>query len=113
MADNKRYISKVKMADGTIYWIKDASVTTTLSNYLPLNGGELTGDLTLKDPNSGDTNVTITTEGDIIAQSLKLEDIGEITTTIDNVLTKDDNGDIKFHSTDNFLSEIGGYSAKV
>ena len=110
MPDQKQYISKVKMADGTVYWIKDAAVA---GNYLPLTGGELTGDITLKDPTTGDTNITLTTEGDIIAKSLKLEDIDEKTAAVSNVLTLDDDDSIKFHSTDDFLSEIGGYSAKV
>ena len=110
MPDQKQYISKVKMADGTVYWIKDAAVA---GNYLPLTGGELTGDITLKDTTTGDTNITLTTEGDIIAKSLKLEDIDEKTAAVSNVLTLDDDDSIKFHSTDDFLSEIGGYSAKV
>ena len=110
MPDQKQYISKVKMADGTVYWIKDAAIA---GNYLPLTGGELTGDITLKDTTTGDTNITLTTEGDIIAKSLKLEDIDEKTAAVSNVLTLDDDDSIKFHSTDDFLSEIGGYSAKV
>lgn len=107
---DKRYLTKIQMTDGTIYWIKDADAAH--GDYLPLAGGELSGDVSFVDPDSGDTNVTISTDGSITAQSLKLEDIQEITTTISNVLTVDDD-EIKYHSTDNFLSEIGGYSAKV
>lgn len=113
MADNKQYISKIKVGN-QIYWVKDIDARSDMGNYLPLAGGEVSGDITLKDPNSGDTNVTISTDGSITAQNLILEDIQEITTTIPNVLTLDESDDsIKYHSTDNFLAEIGGYSAKA
>lgn len=109
MANDKNYLSKIQMPDGTVYWIKDSEAR---SDYLPLAGGELSGDVSFVDPSTGDTNVTISTDGSITAKSLKLEDIQEITTVIPNVLTLDDD-EIKYHSTDDFLSEIGGYSAKV
>lgn len=112
MADNKQYISKIKVGN-QIYWVKDIGARSDMENYLPLTGGEVSGDITLTDPNSGDTKVTISTDGSITAQNLILEDIQEKTTTISNVLTLDDDDTIKYHSTDNFLAEIGGYSAKA
>ena len=111
MADNKQYISKIKVGN-QIYWVKDADARSDIQNYLPLTGGEVSGDITITDPNSGDEKIVISTDGSITAQNLILEDIQEITTPIPNVLTLDDDT-IKYHSTDNFLEEIGGYSAKA
>ena len=109
---DKKYVSKVKVGN-QIYWVKDIDARSDMENYLPLAGGEVSGDITLKDPDSGDTKVTISVDGSITAQNLVLEDIQEKTTTIPNVLTLDDDDKIKYHSTDNFLAEIGGYSAKA
>ncbi len=110
---NKQYISKIKVGD-QIYWVKDAEGRSELENYLPLTGGEISGDVAFVDSSTGDTNITISTDGSITAKSLILEDIQEITTVIPNVLTLDETDDsIKYHSTDNFLAEIGGYSAKA
>lgn len=109
---NNNYISKVKVGN-QIYWVKDIDARSDMENYLPLAGGEVSGDITLKDPDSGDTKVTISVDGSITAQNLVLEDIQEKTTTIPNVLTLDTDDTIKYHSTDNFLAEIGGYSAKA
>ena len=114
MAD-KQYLSKVKVA-GQVYWIKDIEardeIVAIKDDYLPLAGGDLSGDVAFKDAN-GNTNVTISTDGSITAKNLILEDIQEKTTTIPNVLTLDTDDTIKYHSTDNFLAEIGGYSAKA
>lgn len=109
---DKKYVSKVKVGN-QIYWVKDIDARSDMENYLPLAGGEVSGDITLKDPDSGDTKVTISVDGSITAQNLVLEDIQEKTTTIPNVLTLDTDDTIKYHSTDNFLVEIGGYSAKA
>lgn len=109
---DKKYVSKVKVGN-QIYWVKDIDARSDMENYLPLAGGEVSGDITLKDPDSGDTKVTISVDGSITAQNLVLEDIQEKTTTIPNVLTLDNDDTIKYHSTDNFLAEIGGYSAQA
>lgn len=109
---NNNYISKIKVGN-QIYWVKDIEARTEMENYLPLTGGEVSGDITIIDPTSGDTNVVISNNGSITAKNLILEDIQEKTTTIPNVLTLDTDDTIKYHSTDNFLAEIGGYSAKA
>lgn len=102
MADPKRYLKKVKLPnDSEILWIRDADAVHTdeidsyLSDYLPLTGGTITGPVTA-------TTITV---GDLSVTNLDLGDIPEITTTISNVLTKDedDNDKLKYHSTDNFL----------
>ena len=109
---NNNYISKIKVGN-QIYWVKDIEARTEMENYLPLTGGEVSGDITIIDPTSGDSKVVISNDGSITAKNLILEDIQEKTTTIPNVLTLDDDDKIKYHSTDNFLAEIGGYSAKA
>lgn len=109
---NNNYISKIKVGN-QIYWVKDIEARAEMENYLPLTGGEVSGDITIIDPTSGDTNVVISNDGSITAKNLILEDIQEKTTTIPNVLTLDTDDTIKYHSTDNFLAEIGGYSAKA
>lgn len=109
---NNNYISKIKVGN-QIYWVKDIEARTEMENYLPLTGGEVSGDITIIDPTSGDANVVISNDGSITAKNLILEDIQEKTTTIPNVLTLDTDDTIKYHSTDNFLAEIGGYSAKA
>lgn len=112
MADPKRYLKKVKLPnDSEILWIRDADAVHTdeidsyLSDYLPLTGGTITGPVTA-------TTITANTitVGDLSVTNLDLGDIPEITTTISNVLTKDedDNDKLKYHSTENFLEEIGG-----
>ena len=61
---------------------------------------------------TGDVNITgdVSITGNLEASNISLGDITEKTTTISNVLTKDElDGDkLKYHSTDNFLYEIGG-----
>lgn len=109
---NNNYISKIKVGN-QIYWVKDIEARTEMENYLPLTGGEVSGDITIIDPTSGDPKVVISNDGSITAKNLILEDIQEKTTTIPNVLTLDTDDTIKYHSTDNFLAEIGGYSAKA
>ena len=73
---DKKYVSKVKVGN-QIYWVKDIDARSDMENYLPLAGGEVSGDITLKDPDSGDTKVTISVDGSITAQNLVLEDIQE------------------------------------
>lgn len=111
----KNYLSKVKVGN-QIYWVKDIEareeVAAIKDDYLPLTGGDLSGDVAFKDSN-GNTNVTISTDGSITAKNLILEDIQEKSNVISNVLTLDIDNKIKYHSTDNFLAEIGGYSAKA
>lgn len=106
MADPKQYLKKIKLPSNEIKWIRDDEaihadeIGDYLDDYLPLTGGTITGPVTAS---------TITV-GDLTVTNLDLGDIPEITTTISNVLTKDeDDGDkLKYHSTDNFLYEIGG-----
>ena len=105
---DKQYIKKIKLVNGDIRYLRDEEAVhtdeleTALSDYLPLTGGDITGDVNV----TGDVSIT----GDLSVTNLDLGDIPAITTTITNVLTKDeDDGDkLKYHSTDDFLSEIGG-----
>ena len=112
MADPKKYLKKVKLPnDSDIRWIRDAEAVHTdeidsyLSDYLPLTGGTITGPLTA-------TTITANTitVSDLSVTNLDLGDIPAITTPISNVLTKDEDDDdkLKYHSTENFLYEIGG-----
>ena len=101
------YISKIQVG-GQTYWVKDSEVRSSLKNYLPLSGGDLSGNITLIDSSTGATNIIISNDGNITAQNLKLEDVQEITTPISNVLTLDENDEIKYHPTENLLAELGG-----
>lgn len=102
MPDVKQYIKKIKLVNGDIRYIRDEEAVhsdeleTALADYLPLTGGEITGDVTIN--------------GNLSAATISLGDITAKTTTISNVLTRDeeDSNKLKYHSTDNFLYEIGG-----
>ena len=108
MPEPKQYLKKIKLPNEDIKWIKDAEAIHTdeigdyLSDYLPLTGGDITGDVNV----TGDVSIT----GNLTASNISLGDITEKTTAISNVLTKDesDSDKLKYHSTDNFLYEIGG-----
>lgn len=104
----KQYLKKIKLPNNDIKWLRDDEAIHTdeigdyLDDYLPLTGGDITGDVNI----TGDVSIT----GDLSATNISLGDITEKTTTISNVLTKDENdgNKMKYHSTDNFLEEIGG-----
>lgn len=96
------YIKKIQLSDGKVYYIYDdtAARITDLDNYLPINGGEITGNLQV--------------DQEIIANNLSIlaieyvEEEHEIT----NVLVEE-NGVIKKRSTDFLLKDIGGTSYSV
>ena len=103
MPEQKRYIKRIKLPNETtpryLYdeeAIHEDEIDSYLADYLPLTGGNVTGD------------VSIT--GTLSASTISLGDIPEMTTPVSNVLTKDteDNNKLKYHSTDEFLREIGG-----
>lgn len=106
MSEPKQYLKKIKLPNNDIKYIRDEDAVHTdeigsyLADYLPLTGGTVTGPVTASTITVGDLSVT----------NLDLGDIPEITTTISNVLTKDeqDSDKLKYHSTENFLYEIGG-----
>lgn len=108
MPEPKQYLKKIKLPNNDIKWLRDDEAIHTdeigdyLDDYLPLTGGDITGDVNI----TGDVSIT----GNLEASNISLGDITEKTTTISNVLTKDElDGDkLKYHSTDNFLYEIGG-----
>ena len=101
MPENKSYIKKIKLTNGDIKYLRDeeavhsSELESILDDYLPKSGGDITGDVNI----TGDVSIT---------GGLTLPDITEKTTTISNVLTKDSDDSVKYHSTDNFLQEIGG-----
>ena len=86
--DEIRYIKKIQLSDGSVYWIKD-------SNALPLSGGTLTGDLKV--------------DALIKAKNLFILNMEVMVDTPTNVLVEDE-GEIKKRSTDYLLKDIGGYS---
>ena len=106
MAEPKQYLKKIKLPNNDVKWIRDDEAVHTdeigsyLSDYLPLTGGTITGPVTA-------TTITVS---DLSVTNLDLGDIPEKTITISNVLTKDeqDSNKLKYHSTDDFLEEIGG-----
>lgn len=117
MTDPKKYLKKVKLPnDSDIRWIRDAEAVHTdeidsyLSDYLPLTGGTITGPLTATTITANTITATTITVSDLSVTNLDLGDIPAITTPISNVLTKDEDDDdkLKYHSTENFLEEIGG-----
>jgi len=103
MPENKSYIKKIKLTNGDIKYLRDeeavhsSELESILDDYLTKSGGDITGDVNI----TGDVSIT---------GGLTLPGISEKTTSISNVLTKDeqDSDKLKYHSTDNFLEEIGG-----
>lgn len=87
--DNKQYIKKIQLSDGSVFWVKDAEAINT-------SGGTITGDLTV--------------DGKLTAGELAILSIETMEYTPTNVLVED-GGEIKKRSTDNLLQDIGGYSA--
>ena len=108
MPEPKQYLKKIKWPSNDVKWIRDDEAVHTdeigdyLQDYLPLTGGDITGDVNIV----GDVSIT----GDLSATNISLGDITEKTTAVSNVLTKDeqDSNKLKYHSTDDFLREIGG-----
>lgn len=99
MAD--KYIKKIKLNDGTSYYVYDVGAprTSDLNNYLPLTGGTITGNLTV--------------DQQLMAGSLKVTSIEYQSTTTDNVLIQSADGTIKKRSVDNLLEDIGGCSYAI
>ena len=97
MAETK-YIKKIKLDNGDVYYLYDTGAprASDLNNYLPLTGGTITGNLSV------DQKIT--------AGTLKVVSIEFITETPTNVLVQDANGNIKKRSTDDLLNDIGGIS---
>lgn len=90
MPENVRYISKVQLSDGSVYYIKDR-------NALQASGGTMTGDLEV--------------DAKIQANKLYIMAIEVMTYTPTNVLVEDEStNEIKKRSTDLLLEDIGGYS---
>lgn len=90
MPENVRYISKVQLSDGSVYYIKDR-------NALQASGGTMTGDLEV--------------DAKIKANKLYIMTIEVMTYTPTNVLVEDEStNEIKKRSTDLLLKDIGGYS---
>lgn len=100
MADVK-YIKKVKLSDGSAYYLYDAGAPRTedLNNYLPLSGGTITGVLEVDEL--------------IHAGKLQIDTIEYQSTTTDNVLIQAADGSIKKRSTDDLLADIGGFSCSM
>lgn len=98
MAEDKRFIKKIELSDGSVRYIydMDAARSSDLDNYLLKSGGTITGDLTI------DQLLT--------ANSLKVVSVSEIQTAAGNVLTQSANGTIVKRSTNDLLSDIGGCS---
>ena len=96
------YIKKVQLSNGEVYHIYDAGAAriTDLEGYMPLDGGEITGNLQV------DQEI-ITNNLSILALEY-VEEEHEIT----NVLVEED-GEIKKRSTDLLLKDIGGTSYSV
>lgn len=90
MSNEIKYISKVILSDGSVYYIKD-------SQALKASGGRMTGDLAV------DTKIT--------TNKLFIMSIETMIDRPTNVLVEDENTkEIKKRSTDILLQDIGGYS---
>ena len=99
----KFYVKKIQLSNGEVYHIYDAGAAriTDLENYLPLDGGEITGNLQV--------DYEIKTNKLTILSLEYVEEEHEIT----NVLVEDENGEIKKRSIDLLLKDIGGTSYTV
>lgn len=98
MPDTEKFIKKIKLTDGSVYYLYDANAPriSDLENYLPLTGGTVTGNLKVDEQ--------------IHAGTLKVDTITYQSTTTDNVLIQAADGTIKKRSADNLLEDIGGCS---
>lgn len=90
MADEVKYLSKVQLSDGSVYYLKDLQAFKT-------SGGTITGDTTI------DTKLT--------TNKLYILSIETITVSPTNVLVQNESsGEIMKRDTDELLQDIGGYS---
>jgi hypothetical protein len=90
MAEEKKYISKVTLSDGSTYFVKD-------DEALKKSGGTVTGDVVV--------------DGKIEANHLFILAVETMLYTPTNVLTQDEStNEIKKRDIDNLLEDIGGYS---
>lgn len=102
MADDKKYIKKIKLSDANgneqIRYVYDCGAPRQeeLNNYLPLTGGTVTGNLTI--------------DQQLQAGTLKIISIEYQSDATDNVLIQKADGTIMKRSTENLLEDIGGCS---
>lgn len=98
---DEKYIKKIKLTDGSTYFIFDAGAPrkADLDNYLPTSGGTITGNLQVDEL--------------IRVGSLQVESIEYQSTSTDNVLIQAADGTIKKRSTDTLLADIGGFSCSM
>ena len=98
MAD-KKYIKKIVLDDQSTYYIYDAEAprVTDLNNYVPIAGGEITGNLEVDQ---------LIRAGSLNVQSIEYSEQG----APDNVLVQAANGDIVKRDINNLLADIGGIS---
>ena len=97
MADVK-YIKKIRLTDGSTYYLYDAGAPRVedLENYLPLSGGTITGNLDV------DRKIT--------AGELAVDSIEWLNDAAPNVLVQKADGTIAKRSADELLADIGGCS---
>lgn len=98
---DEKYIKKITLTDGSVYYLFDAGAPrkADLDNYLPLDGGTITGNLQVDEL--------------IRANKLQVDTIEYQSTITDNVLIQSADGTIKKRSTDNLLADIGGFSCSM
>lgn len=99
-----KYIKKVQLSDGRIFNLcdTDAARVADLSNYLPLTGGTISGNLTI--------------DHELQANRLYVLSIQyvPVEVPITNVLVEDeDTNEIKKRSTNKLLEDIGGISYSI
>lgn len=101
MADSEKYIKKIRLTDGSVFYLYDVNAPriSDLSNYLPLTGGEITGNLKV--------------DQKIMAGELQVESIEYQSTSADHVLIQASDGTIKKRSANELLSDIGGCSYSI
>jgi len=97
MAEEK-YIKKIQLSNGQVYYIYDvnAARASELDNYLLKSGGTMTGDLTI--------------DAALQANSLKVVSVDDRKIAVTNVLTQNTDGAIQKRDADNLLEDIGGIS---
>lgn len=100
MAD-KLFIKKIKLSDGQVYYLCDdeAAKKADLSNYLPLTGGELSGNLEV--------------DAEIATKKLQISEIQVIDSVPDYFLVEGIDGEVQKRHKDNILGDIGGVSFAV
>ena len=98
MADNL-YIKKIKLDNNQVYYVYDVNAPRIedLNNYLPITGGNITGDLEV--------------DGQLKAGSLNVTSIEYMSSADpDSVLVQAADGSIQKRSVNNLLEDIGGAS---